>query len=233
MTPSLRAASIAMALLFITSGCASTRAWHYTPDSYARRPEPGSSTVAVTPFRDSRPDVNHNYGLMYLIPLMPIGPVDYSTPESGAEHVTSAAWQFRPSEDFARGAAAELQASGLFKEAYYSERGNDADLVFTGNIISTNYSGSIISYGLSAYGPLLWIVGLPAGTVHNELVMEMSLTDRRTGAVVWSGTSRGTYERSPFWLYAMPSDFDYDNLFKPMMKDAVTGIQPKLAASHG
>lgn len=186
----------------------------------------------LTPFRDSRPDVNHNRMLLYLIPLMPVGPVEYSTPESGADHLTSGAWQFRPSEDFARAAAAELQASGLFKEAFFSERGNEADFVFTGNIVSTNYSGSIISYGLSLYGPLLWFVGLPAGSVENESVVEMSLTDRRTGAVVWTGTSRGKYERSPFWLYAMPDDFDYDNLFRPMMKDAVTGIQPKLAASH-
>jgi hypothetical protein len=81
--------------------------------------------------------------------------------ESGARHIDSAAWQFRPAEDFARAAAADLQASGLFKEAYFAERPSDAYLVVTGNIRSTNYSGSV-------YSPLLWLFGLPAASVENN-----------------------------------------------------------------
>jgi hypothetical protein len=69
-------------------------------------------------------------------------------------HVNSGLWQFRPADDFARAVAQEVDNARVFRETFVGNRASDADYVLLGEITSTKYEGKIISYGLSAYGPL-------------------------------------------------------------------------------
>jgi len=227
-------ASIIFVLFLFSTGCvAHQRAWRYSVDSYPTGKSPIlSRRVAVPPFRDSRPDRNEDALLVYLFPLVPFGWVDYSTPEAGNSKITSfPAWHFRPTQDFAMAAAEELDASGLFKEVFFTSRASEGDFVLKGEVKSTRYWGKNITYGLSLYAPGVWFLGLPMGTIHNELEVEFTLVDPLTGESLWHKSYNMTYHKSPFWIYKMPSDFDYDNLFKAMMKDVVKSLESTLSKS--
>jgi hypothetical protein len=217
---------------FVISGCASQRGWRYSAESKKIRQPLIDKSVAVTPFNDARADKNSNSLMMYLIPLVPFGSCNYSTPEGGSMKLTSTpVWNFKPVEDLAKAAAEELEASGLFKEVFFTQRASEGELVFAGKINSTGYSGKMISYGLSAYGPLLWYIGFPAGTVHNILAVEFNLLDQE-GNVLWSNKYERRYDKSPFWLYALPSDFQYDNLYKGIMLDSIRDMEKGLSRAE-
>lgn len=229
-TAHLRTLAI-LALCVSVTGCATQRGWRYSIDSYPAPKVPLlSKSVVVPPFKDSRPDENTNAVMLYLIPLMPFGWADYSQPESGNMKLTSVpVWQFSPREDMAKAAAEELNATGFFKEVFFSPRSSEGELVFRGDLKSTRYWGKLITYGLSAYGPLLWFLGLPAGTIHNELAVEFRLEEPGTAQPLWQMSCHENYEEAPFWFYNLARDFDYDNLFKTCMKKAIASLQSELS----
>ncbi len=230
-TKSLRTKILVSILCFFVSGCASQRSWRYSIDRYPADRKPLlSKGLAVPPFRDLRPDKNKDSGLLPFIPLVPLAWVDYSTPEIAFQkRTTFPVWQFQPTEDFAKAAAEEISASGLFKEAFFTSQASEGDLVLRGDIKSTRYWGKVFTYGLSIYASAAWMLGLPCGTVRNELEVEFTLVDNATGALLWHESYNMTYHKSPFWIYYIPSDFDYDNLFKAMMRDVVKSLESTLA----
>ena len=86
---------------------------------------------------------------MYLIPLMPMGWQNLNTPETIQMHLNSGLWIFKPSEDFAKSIAEELNNSSIFKEAFFTNRESEGELVMRGKILSTKYDGYMYSYCLS------------------------------------------------------------------------------------
>jgi hypothetical protein len=171
----------------MVTGCAEPRGWRFTPNSYTQPTKPlVLKTVAVPRFKDTRPNENTNKLSFYVIPLMPFGWANASAPESFSPY-----FKYRPSDDFAKAAVEEIQATGLFKEAFFTERESEGDLILRGEIKSTHYNQKVLSYGLSVYGALLWVIGAPAGTVTNELNVRLSLEDKTTKTVLW----RNEYKR--------------------------------------
>ncbi|MBI3359324.1 MAG: hypothetical protein HY201_04660 [Nitrospirae bacterium] len=226
--------NILVSILFLfLSGCSSERSWRYSVDSYPTDRHPLlSKRVAVPPFRDLRPDKNENTFLLAILPLVPFGWVDYSTPELEYQKLaTLPVWQFKFAEDFAKAAAEELDASNLFKEAFFTSSASAGDLVLRGDIKSTRYWGKVFSYGFSINAPGLWFLGLPQGTIHNELEVEFTLVDQANGVLLWNKSYKMAYHKSPFWIYKIPSDFDYDNMFKAMMRDVVKSLESTLSDS--
>lgn len=142
-------------------------------------------------------------------------------------HVTSGIWQFKPSEDFAKAIAQELENRGLFRETFFAYRTSEADLVMRGRLVSTQYKAKMYSYGLSVYGPALWFIGFPAGSYGNDLQVELSLQERGSGKVLWTGRFSGD-KGSVFWLYRMPSDFQYDELIKRGLSEAIDDLEKTL-----
>lgn len=212
---------------FLLNGCITQRGWRYTAENKISRSPLINKTVAVIPFQDSLPDKNSNAMLVYLIPLVPAGWCEYSTPESTTMKMNSSGtWQFRPTEDFAKAAAEELQASGLFKEVFFTQRESEGDLVLRGKIASTNYIGTIRSYGFSVYGPCLWFFGFPAGRVENEVAVELNLMDHNNISL-WSNSYKREYKKPNVFLYSLPSDFQYDTLYKEIMLQAVKDMEDK------
>ena len=208
-------------IVLLVSGCAEIRGWKFTPNTYSQPPQPMvQKSVVVPPFRDSRPDENSNKLGLYLIPLMPFGWADMSAPETFNPFI-----KFKPTEDLARSAVQELQASGLFKEVFYSERpSTEGDLVLVGEVKSTQLNQKIISYGLSVYASLFWLIGLPAGTVQNDLIVKLSLEEKATKATVWSKEFTRSYDAWS-WLYSMKSFFEFDNLYRDLLKSAVEDMK--------
>jgi hypothetical protein len=92
--------------------------------------------------------------MLYLIPLFPFGWQDFKVPEGSQTHMTSGLWiNYKPTEDFAKALATELQNARVFQEAYFDFGRGNADIIVHGKILGTQYSGKAISYGLSAFGP--------------------------------------------------------------------------------
>jgi hypothetical protein len=220
-----RAAPLALLLL---PGCASTRSWAYRPEPPVQREPILAKSVVVLPVEDLRPNENSNLAALYLIPLMPFGWMTFDTPEGPEKHLTSGAWNFRPSEDIAKAVAQDLQNLGLFKEAFFGYRSSDGDLVLRGELHSTRYDAKLISYGLSFEGPLLWLIGLPSGSYSNEIRLELRLEDRKTGEQYWSG-GVNEVDGSLVWLYALGADFHYDSLLKRGLRRCFTDLESQLA----
>jgi hypothetical protein len=181
--------------LLASTGCGTTAKFIY-PDNvqqlvrFSER-TPGKLTAAVTPFEDERG--NHNVEskiLLYLIPLMPYGETYLERPDAARVFHSVTEFHFNASEDLAKAAATSLRRSGLFKEAYFSYGGDldKADVIFRGAVKSTTYKGKVFSYGLSVWGPALWVIGLPSGVSTNYLSFTLAAYRRA--------------ERTPFWEYA-------------------------------
>jgi hypothetical protein len=145
---------------------------------------------------------------------MPFGWADYSAPEGATMHATSGLWvNYKPTEDFAKALGQELTDTGRYKEAYFSFKTEDVDYVFKGQILNSDYHGDIISYGLSIYGPVLWLI-LPAGTVDNDLSLRLACVDRRTNSTIFQETYSAEHYHELYWVYSMPNDFNYPDMLK-------------------
>ena len=205
------------------TGCASSRSWSYTPEPRGATDPLANVSVIVLPFEDRRLKENSNFIMIYLIPLVPFGWQTFHTPEGPQMHVNSGLWQFRPADDFARAVAQEVDNARIFRETFVGNRASEADYVLLGEITSTKYEGKIISYGLSVYGPLLWLFGFPASTTSNELTLTLKLAKTPSSPAVWTHTISGETS-AVSWIYALQPDFTYDQLLKAGLRDAITSL---------
>jgi hypothetical protein len=160
-----------------------------------------------------------------LLPLIPYATIDYDTPET-QQVVGTNTGNFRPSEDIAKAIAAEYANSGLFREAFFTYRQSDGDLVLRGEILSTHYHAWCTFYGLSIPGDILWVFDLPAGGNTNELVLKLSLFDRAAGQVIWSNTYAESASRTVrAWSPEPP--FCYAQLMKRIMDQNLQELAAK------
>lgn len=196
----------------VACGCASRAAFNY---QLSPRVSMASSAtlplrVAVLPFEDRRGQDNTNYMLVYLVPLMPYGWINYDRPDAANGFLFHAAYNFRPSEDLAKAAVDELRQNQFFTEVFFTQREHEpgVDLILTGTIEQARYDAKIISYGLSVEGPLLWFFGLPAGTTHNRLVLRLTLQRAADGQALWSHEVSGEWGKTVGLYYNWAADFD-------------------------
>lgn len=213
----------ALCVLVVTAGCQSTRTWSYTPEPRSAAAPTLDKAVVVVPFEDHRRNENSNLIGLYLIPLMPFGWADFETPEGPDRHITSGLWQFRPIDDFSRAVAQEIENSRVFRETFVGSRPSEGDLVLTGEIVETGYHGTIYSYCLSAYGPLLWYLGLPAAHVSNTLELRLRIAKTPSDPPLWTYTIHGEDENTS-WIYVMKPDLMYDALLKRGMREALPSL---------
>ncbi|HNT34914.1 MAG TPA: hypothetical protein PKH07_07950 [bacterium] len=225
-----------VALLSVV-GCANQKSWVYSPNSYGAPTLQRDQRVAVLPFTDERPNTNKNMILMYLLPIPAHGWVTYDVPEGAAMHVNSSLWvNYKPTEDYPKALAEELSRSGIFEEAFFDYKKGTSDLYVKGTILNTRYNATMISYGLSVYGPLLWIVGLPVGTVHNDLSLQMTCADSTTNEVLFTKVYSAPHYRKMSWLYKLADEFNYpvmlQGIYKDFMGDLVTALAAKPTPEH-
>ena len=214
--------------LLTMMGCATQRSWTYNADPYVKTEPLVHKSVAVTPLADDRENINRSWiGLMY-IPVMPFGWVNYHTPEGVPMHVTSGPWIFKPTQDIAKAIAEEINNSGIFEEAFFTNRASEAELQLKGTIKSTKYGGKLYSYCISSFGVYLWVIGFPAGSYKNNLELSFELVEFSTGKVLWSKTFKEDFSKV-FWIYAPGADFRYDLLLKDIMKDVIPSLKKDIS----
>lgn len=219
-------ALIAFGLLEI--GCSSARTWTYQVAPFTDRQRSMEKSLAVPPLNDLRRPENDNRVLMYLIPLMPYGWQDLEQPEGVNIHITSGLWQFKPTEDIAKALAAEIHSHNIFRESFFTFRESDADYVLRGSLTSTKYDGKMFSYGLSAYGPVLWFVGFPSGSLMNRLAFKLELVERQSNKHIWEQDYSFDYDAGVFWLYSMPENFYYDKALKQLVPKILADLEASI-----
>ncbi len=225
MKPYLMALGVAV----LCSGCGTTAKFIYPARGRNLiRFEDGPAyqqTVAVTPFREMRGDNNEvSTYFLCLIPLMPFGWAEYERPEAARMFNSIREFDFDASEDLAKAAAYSLRESGLFKDAFFTFGGDKdkAGLLLEGDILSTTYKGTLWTYGLSAYGPVLWFIGLPLGTSRNDLTLKMTVTDLKAEKVLWEKNYELTQKIVQGLYYKMGHDVrGYAYLMQEIMNDAI------------
>lgn len=210
--------------VLLLSGCATQKQWQYQSEKESQVRPVIDRSVAIPPFTDERMSENKNMIGMYLVPIVPFGWQELNTPEGFQLHITSAAWMWKPNEDIAKATAEEISKSKLFREAFFTNRASDGDLALEGTIKSTKYNGKIFSYGLSAYGPMLWFIGLPAGNFNNELVLNFRLKEKGGSAVLWEKDYKQYYSNVA-WLYHMPPDFEYSGMLKKILLSVINDMR--------
>ena len=219
--------SLLLSLLVISS-CTNTKGWVYkagSGDAFGQN-YLQNKVMVVKPFSDKRSNENKNNIMLYVLPLMPFGYQDLSTPEAITMHANSGLWvNYNPKEDFAKAMAEEFNSSDIFKEAYFSNSTRDSDYYVKGEILSTDYTSKMISYGFSFYGPLLWYIGFPATHVSNDLEVKLSLIKTDSKKVIFSKTYKSDQYKKLGWIYNIPNDFRYSEmlgeLYKEFLEDLV------------
>jgi hypothetical protein len=222
--------SIVLLVGLFTCSCATQKSWVYSTNNYNYAPVLANKSAVILPFKDSRENINKNMAMMYLIPIYPsYGWMDYNVPEGPSMHLSSRMWtNYKPSEDYPKALAKELTSAGIFKEVYFAFRKGDSDFVIKGEILSTKYTGSMRAYGLSAYGPLLWFIGFPAGVVTNELEIKLSCVENNSKNVIFSKTYTAPKYKKTAWIYALPNDFNYPSMLKSFYKDFTEDLKINL-----
>lgn len=228
-------------LLIALAGCGTQAKWTYPLDPSAlyrstpqQRPD---LVVAVLPFKEARPATNRTATfLLYLIPLMPYGWVNYERPDAARMFNTITEYRLQLDEDFGKGATRSFEESRLFRRVYFTLGGEirEADLVLRGTAQRTTYNGKVISYGLSVFGPLLWFLALPAGTSTNLLDITLSLTDR-DDRELWNYSFSRDDTITQGLYYNWGNDaLQFASLFQTAMNEALqdlTGALPKIRDS--
>jgi hypothetical protein len=214
-------AAMAALTLLSLSGCMPAFQWAYRADPPTGAEPAADRTLVVLPLSDAREGSNSVMLVMLYVPLCPYGWVDMPVPDPGG-------LSFR--EELAKAMADELQASGVFREAFFSPRTQPGDLVLRGNLRSSRFNTKYFSYGLSGYGTILWLIGLPQRTTSNELWIEMQIEDPASKTVLWKGEYRRKKSELS-WMYVQDSGFYYHLLLKGVMREAIPSMRAKLSAA--
>lgn len=227
MTKILLHSSLVVLVIALTAGCASQKTWVYHANSYPPAAMNTGKKVVVLPFEDARENVNHNLSGLYAIPLMPYGWQTLNTPEGIQYHTTTGMWlNYKPTEDFPKALAEDLRNTGLFSDAYFDFRREGSDYAVEGKILSTKYEGRTLSYGLSVYGPDLWLIGFPCAWTENNLSLQLSLVNSRTDKTLFEKTYTAPPEKAFSWIYVIRNDFNYPDMMAEVDKQFCQDISP-------
>ena len=237
----MKAISHAVLFIFLVqvlSGCGETAKFVYPPDpkrlvklsdipKYDLR-------VAVLPFEEERSDTNSSTGIwISMIPLVPYGSAHYDRPDAAKMFLSIVGFDFNVSEDLSKAVVASLSRSNLFKNVYFSYGGDveNADLIVKGIVKSTHYKGTVFSYCISFASAYLWILGLPAGSSTNELVIEMSVNSHKSKEPVWEYNLNKEKRIVQGLYYRMGHDVkNYSYLMEEGMNEAIKDLDKKLSS---
>lgn len=189
--------------------------------------------LAVAPFAEKRGELQ-SYGSVYkyLIPLVPYGAIRYERPDEAKMFNIKNEFEFNMSENLLEVLIAAVRNSSLFGEVILTPTplASKADLILSGDIHSTFYEGKTYSYGISFLGPALWCFGLPAGSSHKRLNIELYLKKIDSGEVVWSYNLNKEKTLVQGLYHNWGKDVNsFANLMQEGVKEAIADLRLKLS----
>jgi hypothetical protein len=187
----------------------------YWYDRAALRPAPVAGALAVRRFEEERPPRKYSTAGRIFLTYVPLLPYVTQPFERLEESVRMISEEIRvggrgmtlganpgvaPEYDgyvytasMARAIAEDLGASGLFTEVVYvgDEPPGVRRFELRGALRESPIERYTTSYGLGMAGVLLWILPVPIGKTTSEVAVDLTLTDRNSGAVLWQHTLDG------------------------------------------
>lgn len=169
-------------------------------------PQHAAGSLAVTQFVDARPPrvyTTSGYAFLTYVPLLPyvtmpwerldesVNLLSEDIKEEGTEMpVAPPLRTYAYPVSVPRAIADDLAGSGLFSSVAYV--GNSAptgyDYVLSGQLTASPLTSTGTSYGLGAAGVLLWTLPIPMQKTSADVTVDLSLSDTRTGQVIWRDT---------------------------------------------
>lgn len=199
-------------------------------------------SVTVIPFTDKRIKANmYGSAYRYLIPLVPYGTIRYERPEEAKmfncpEEARmfngSSELKFNMVESLAKAVFEDLEREKIFSKVVFSPGPKEAetDLILSGDVNSTLYEGKTYSYGISFLSPILWSVGLPAGSSYNKLNLTLYLKKRDTNELIWTYVLSSEKSVMQGLYYNRGENVNnYVNLLKEEMGNTTKDLKRKLS----
>ena len=199
----------------------------------AKKEERRALNLAVVPFVEKRGKLK-NYGgvYKYLIPLVPYGTIRYERPDEAKMFNIQNEFEFNMNENLLEILITAARNSSLFGEVVLTPTplASRVDLILSGEIHSTLYEGKTYSYGISFLGPALWCFGLPAGSSHKRLNIELYLKKIDTGEVVWSYNLNKEKTLVQGLYHNWGKDVNsFANLMQEGVKEAIASLRLRLS----
>lgn len=209
---------------FICGGCGATldsSRYAYIPGQKLNSGiQPVPATVAINYLEDLRvKERNENVELIYL-PFMPYARSHYGQPEIEEKLSIKG---FQPSRDLANALLQEMEQNNLFKKVSLRQQGDNkkADFIITGRINKASVDTVITSYGMSMFGIVPWMLGLPEGRIYNNLDVQYEMTRTSDNTVVWRCYVKGEWSR----LFGFYFNYSEDEPYTGMNELLRNGLQ--------
>ena len=190
-----KACGILMVVSLTITGCLGSRDWVYPPPpdkTYLNitATQKVAGSLVVIPLDDKRgTEVRERYWAA-AIPLVPYAVTAYDRPEMVANPDPVDELSFSPPRDFARAVADEIREANIFSSVTFVDQDQPvppSDFVLQGRLYSTGWKRKISTYLFGPAGTVLWMAGLPLGTVETEVEMDVQLTPAgEPNNVLWS-----------------------------------------------
>ncbi|OGX23574.1 MAG: hypothetical protein A3J51_01240 [Omnitrophica WOR_2 bacterium RIFCSPHIGHO2_02_FULL_45_21] len=199
----------------------------------AKKEERRALNLAVVPFAEKRGKLK-SYGSVYkyLIPLLPYGTIRYERPDEAKMFNIQNEFEFNMSENLLEILITAVRNSSLFGEVILTTTplASRADLILSGDIHYTLYEGKTYSYGISFLGPALWCLGLPAGSSHKRLNIELYLKKIDTGEVFWAYNLNKEKTLVQGLYHNWGKDVNsFANLMQEGVKEAIASLRSRLS----
>jgi len=226
----------------IEAGMDKNPCWSYQPNEYESPLRKIDKSVTVLPFQDARATRFETHLLRCMVPLMPYCTDTYEPPEMHPNrnflknvHDQSSSMTsrvtFSPSTDFARAIVDEFQAAKVFREVGYGASDKPSDYIISGKILNTTLNDTLYSYGVSLGSIFFWAVGLPAGSITNDLSLEVAVTDTKSGEIAFTKVYTADSWKI-YWIYRQPNGCKYGEMLQDINKHFVEELDTRLHAKQ-
>ncbi len=211
---------------FILLGCVGPNPYVYEPSKKIEQPNKIPLKLGVVPLKDERGMKNSdNMLLCVLLPLIPYCEADLERPENSANTFLSASG-FKASDDLAKAFVEELKQNNIFNDVFFTQNENDinADIIMSGTIRAAKINQTITFYGLTVFGDLLWLLGLPAGNMTTSLDLDYNINKLSDKTPLWSYTLKDSKERT-FGIYYGKPDGPFEDMQEILKKGLHAGVE--------
>lgn len=208
------------------AGC-QTQAFKYdenvTKNIVNKRTPATQKTLYVNIFKDWRKGANRYHGLIAIIPFVPVARNDTPFPEE-------AVYKIDVPYDLTNATIFSFKNSGAFPNTVRKDSPlTQAGYTLSGDVYDFGSRHHVISYGLSIYASVAWLLAAPTGTSTNRIGIDLTLFDNTSGTKIWS---ERIYKKSTFvrgLYYNQRPNSRFPRLYAQIMEQAITHASAAVA----
>jgi len=208
-------------LLFF--GCVGPKPYIYEPSKKIEQVKKIPLNLGVIPLKDERGMKNVEGIACFFIPLVPYCESDFERPEN---YGIGSSAGFKASDDFAKAFVEEIKQNNIFNDVFFTQNENDknADIIMSGTIRTAKINQKITFYGLTVFGDLLWLLGLPAGNMTTSLDLDYKINKLSDNTPIWTYTLKDSKERTLGIYHGKPEGI-FEDMQEILKRGLHTGVE--------